>query len=53
MLSARLERSSGFPLLDEEVLALIQRAQPLPPPPAEVAGDRFELLVPVAFSIQR
>ena len=29
------------------MLALIQRAQPLPPPPAEVAGDRFELLVPV------
>jgi len=53
VLSARLERSSGFPLLDEEVLALIQRAQPLPPPPTEVAGERFELLVPVAFSIQR
>jgi protein TonB len=53
VLAARLERSSGFPLLDEEVLALVQRAQPLPPPPAEVAGDRFELVVPVAFSIQR
>lgn len=53
VLAARLERSSGFPLLDEEVLALVQRAQPLPPPPAEVAGDRFELVVPVAFSIHR
>jgi protein TonB len=53
VLAARLERSSGFPLLDEEVLALVHRAQPLPPPPVEVAGDRFELVVPVAFSIQR
>ena len=30
VLSARIERGSGHPLLDEETLALIQRAQPLP-----------------------
>jgi len=34
-------------------VALIQRAQPLPAPPVEVVGDRFELVMPVAFSIRR
>ena len=51
VLASRLERSSGFPLLDEEVTALIQRAQPLPAAPAEVPGERFELVVPVEFSL--
>ncbi|AZO37458.1 TonB family protein [Mesorhizobium sp. M2A.F.Ca.ET.037.01.1.1] len=42
-------RPPGHDLLDEETLALIQRAQPLPKPPAEVPGDRLELVVPIEF----
>ena len=53
VLSHRIERSSGYPLLDEEVQELIQRAQPLPPPPPEVPGARIELVVPVEFSLRR
>jgi periplasmic protein TonB len=53
VLSSQINRSSGFELLDDEVLALIQRAQPLPSPPAEITGDRIELEVPVAFSLRR
>ena len=53
VLSFHLDRSSGFPLLDEEVLALIQRAQPLPSPPPEIPGDRIELVVPFEFSLRR
>lgn len=53
VLAFQLDRSSGFPLLDEEVGALIQRAQPLPPPPADVPGERFDLVVPVEFSLDR
>lgn len=53
VLSFRLDRSSGFPLLDEEVSGLIQRAQPLPPPPPEISGERIELVVPVEFSLRR
>jgi periplasmic protein TonB len=49
VLSFRLDRSSGVPALDEEVTSLIQRAQPLPP--AEVPGERFELVLPVEFSL--
>jgi protein TonB len=53
VLSARVQRSSGFPLLDEEVLALIRRAQPLPALPPEMAVARIELVVPVAFKVRR
>jgi len=37
--------------LDQETLALVARAQPLPKPPPEVASDRIELVVPIAFSL--
>lgn len=53
VLSSQITKSSGFELLDEEVLALIQRAQPVPSPPPEVGGNRIELQVPVAFSLRR
>ena len=53
VLASEINKSSGFELLDEEVLALIQRAQPLPAPPPEVTGNRIEMLVPVAFSLRK
>ncbi|MEE4452225.1 TonB family protein [Novosphingobium resinovorum] len=49
VLSAVLERSSGYRSLDQEALALPRRAEPLPPPPDDVPGDPIELLVPVEF----
>jgi periplasmic protein TonB len=51
--SSQINKSSGFELLDDEVLDLIQRAQPLPAPPPEVPGDPISLVVPVAFSLRR
>jgi len=35
VIAAQIDKNSGFPLLDEEVSALIQRAQSLPAPPPE------------------
>lgn len=52
VVSVRLERPSGSGLLDEESLALLERAQPLPPPPDEITGDRIELVVPVQFQLR-
>ncbi|MET4685220.1 protein TonB [Brevundimonas faecalis] len=49
VLSAELERSSGYPALDREAVALLRRAQPLPKPPPEVPGDPVSLSVPVEF----
>lgn len=48
----RLHRSSGHEVLDEETLALLLRAHPLPPPPPEVAGERIDLVVPVQFFLK-
>lgn len=49
VLSARIEKSSGHDSLDDETLTLIQRAQPLPRPPADVPGAAIELVVPIEF----
>ncbi|MFC7473648.1 energy transducer TonB [Dankookia sp. GCM10030260] len=48
----RLERSAGDAALDGAVLAMIERASPLPAPPAEVTGDPIELTVPVRFALR-
>lgn len=49
---ARLERSSGFSRLDDESLALMERAQPLPPPPPELPGAAIEIVVPIEFFLK-
>jgi periplasmic protein TonB len=38
LLSHRIAKSSGSAALDAETLALLERAQPYPPPPPELAG---------------
>jgi protein TonB len=52
VLAARIERGSGFAALDQEVLGLVQRAQPLPALPPEIAAAQLELVVPVQFSLR-
>ena len=52
VLGSWLERSSGAAALDEETLELIKRAEPLPKPPAEVAGETVQLVVPVEFLLR-
>jgi protein TonB len=50
LISTRIVGSSGSSALDAETLALVERAQPFPPPPPELAGS--ELMVPLRFSIR-
>jgi periplasmic protein TonB len=52
VLSRRIVSSSGHPDLDAEVLALVERAQPLPAFPASMSEDRLELTVPIRFSLR-
>ncbi|WIW90226.1 energy transducer TonB (plasmid) [Sphingobium sp. V4] len=52
VLSSRLERSSGFPELDREAVALAKRASPFPAPPGDKGGDTLELVVPVEFFLK-
>jgi len=42
--------SSGSDLLDQATLALIERAQPLPPPPPEIHGAQIAIVVPIQYS---
>ncbi len=48
----KLGRSSGFALLDQETLDTVQRASPVPAPPAVVAGDPVDVMVPVSFFLR-
>lgn len=51
--SFQIAKSSGHKELDNEVLALIQRAQPLPPLPADFATRTLDVVVPIAFTLNR
>jgi len=50
VLSARLVGASGDALLDEEAVAMIRRASPVPAPPEGLGGGSISLSVPVKFS---
>lgn len=50
VLSARLIRSSGSAILDQEAVALARRASPVPAPPPNIGGGSIVLSVPVRFS---
>jgi periplasmic protein TonB len=52
VVASRIVRSSGTDTLDEEALALLRRAQPFPPPPREVPGERVDLTVPIRFNLK-
>lgn len=47
-----LQSSTGHELLDKEVDKLIERANPLPKPPASVNDSELTMVVPLAWAIQ-
>ena len=47
-----VEKGSDFPLLNDEAIAVLMRAQPFPPPPRELAGDTIDMVLPVKFSLR-
>ena len=51
VLSYEIAKSSGRPILDQEALALIQRAQPLPALPADFPTRTLDAIVPIAFAL--
>jgi protein TonB len=52
VLTHRIVQSSGYAALDDEVMAMIMRAEPLPPFPASMPQARRDLTVPIRFSLQ-
>jgi protein TonB len=52
VLTRHIVRSSGHADLDDEVMAMIDRAQPLPPFPSTMPEPKLDLTVPIRFSLR-
>ena len=52
VLAHSIARSSGHADLDNEVLAMIMRAEPLPPFPESMSQTQIDLTVPIRFSLR-
>lgn len=52
VLSSVIEKRSRFEALNDEALTVFKRANPLPAPPPEMAGDPLLLVMPVEFSLR-
>jgi len=52
VLAHHIVRSSGFADLDNEVMAMIKRAEPLPAFPATMPEPQIDLTVPIRFSLR-
>jgi protein TonB len=50
--SIAIEKSSGYEVLDNEAIKMIERAKPLPKPPDILAGDEVNIYVPVSFALK-
>ena len=48
----RILKGSGSPLLDEEALAMLERADPLPAPPEQSSTAALSLSLPIQFNIR-
>jgi periplasmic protein TonB len=52
LIASRVTKTSGSPALDEEALAVLKRASPLPAPPAQIPGPMLDLVLPIQFRIK-
>lgn len=52
VLDARILQTSGSTHLDEEALAVVRRASPIPSPPAGLPGSKLDLTLPIQFRIR-
>jgi protein TonB len=51
MVSAAILHSSGFEVLDNQALEMVQQAAPLPRPPESLRGREFTVMVPIVFKL--
>jgi protein TonB len=52
ILSSRVAKSSGSSVFDEEALAILRRAAPLPAPPEQSPANGISLMLPIQFRIK-
>ncbi len=51
MVNVVILRSSGFEVLDDQALEMVQQATPLPQPPEALRGREFTVMVPIVFKL--
>ncbi len=51
LLASRILKSSGSAVLDAETLALVNRAEPFPAPPGNVADSQLSFVVPIRYAL--
>jgi len=51
ILSTEIRESSGYPRLDQAVLAMLDRASPVPPLPDEFPGEQARVVLPFQFEL--
>ncbi|MBI2306258.1 MAG: energy transducer TonB [Rhodocyclales bacterium] len=51
--AVRLERSSGYEVLDKHALAMIEEIGRLPPPPAGVDSGDIQVVVPIHYKLRK
>jgi protein TonB len=52
VVASRVLQHSGSASLDDEAIAVLKRASPLPRPPTELTGELFPLTLPIQFRIK-
>jgi len=52
VISRHIVEGSGFPALDDEAMALLERAQPMPAFPPSMTEAQLSLTVPIRFSLR-
>lgn len=53
VVNTHMVKGSGFPALDQEAMALVQRVSPFKPIPAGMKKDILHLTVPIRFSVRQ
>ena len=52
VISVKIKKSSTYEVLDNEALEMIKKASPFPPPPDNLRGKNFNVLVPISFKLE-
>ena len=52
VVSYELQKSTGYDVLDREVVAMIRRASPMPAFPPDLAGNKIRLSIPVNYGMR-